>query len=211
MRIHIRWLSSRAWRRGTRRTTNTRRSFSEPPNLRATMTGSTPRVFASSTPLAQRRHCRNSRHRSEGRSESFSPSRPIRPRTGHEISHAGFASGNLGLPERAPSVVLQSHRVEEDGSVRIEAAVRRRDDLGKRLSGEPILTFLKESGGRGRVRWAELTPVGDGVAVEDGKTLHISPNTRTARFRAVSDPTSHPAPAREAAATVAFLPGREES
>jgi transcriptional regulator with XRE-family HTH domain len=122
-----------------------------------------------------------------------------------------FRFGEPRPPERAPSIVLQSHRVEEDGSVRIEAAVRRRDDLGKQLSGEPILTFLKESGGRGRVRWAELTPVGDGVAVEDGKTLHISPNTRTARFRAVSDPTSHPAPAREAAATVAFLPGREES
>jgi hypothetical protein len=89
--------------------------------------------------------------------------------------------------------------------------VRLRGDLRRRVAGRPQLVFLGESGGRSRVRWRELEPVGSGIAISDDGMVVISPQTRTVTFRGITDPDTHPAPANQTTATLLFQPIREEA
>lgn len=122
-----------------------------------------------------------------------------------------FRFGDPIPPERAPRVVVRSQSVDDDGAWRVEAAVRLRGDLKRRVVGRPRLIFLGESGGRSRVRWRELEPIGTGSTVAEDGTLVIAPDTRTARFRGITDPDSHPAPAAQTTAALLFQPIREEA
>jgi RNA polymerase primary sigma factor len=122
-----------------------------------------------------------------------------------------FKFGDPTPPERAPRIVVRSKSVDDEGAWHVEAAVRLRGDLRHRVIGRPQLVFLGESGGRARVQWLELEPVGSGIAVGEGNVLVISPQTRTAKFRGVTDPDSHPAPADQTTATLLFQPIREEA
>jgi transcriptional regulator with XRE-family HTH domain len=122
-----------------------------------------------------------------------------------------FKFGDPSPPERAPRIVVRTQSIDDDGAWRVEAAVRLRGDLRHGLVGRPQLVFLGESGGRSRVRWRELEPVGTGIAVGNDGLLVISPQTRTAKFRGVTDPDTHPAPASQATATLLFQPIREEA
>ncbi|MEV0290992.1 hypothetical protein AB0H36_43265 [Kribbella sp. NPDC050820] len=122
-----------------------------------------------------------------------------------------FKFGDPVPPERAPRIVVRSKSVDDEGAWHVEAAVRLRGDLRHRLIGRPQLVFLGESGGRSRVRWRELEPVGSGIAKGDDGVLVISPQTRTAMFRGVTDPDTHPAPADQTTATLLFQPIREEA
>lgn len=122
-----------------------------------------------------------------------------------------FKFGEPASPERAPRVVVRSRNVDDDGAWHVEAAVRLRGDLKRRVLGRPQLVFLGESGGRSRVQWKELQPVGGGITVNEEGVLVIAPNTRTAKFRGVTDPASHPAPASQSTATLLFQPIREEA
>lgn len=120
-----------------------------------------------------------------------------------------FKFGEPAAPERAPRVVVRSQNVDDDGAWHIEAAVRLPGDLRSTVTGRPQLVFLGESGGRSKVRWQQLEPVGPGIVVNDTGVLIISPQTRTARFRGVTDPQTHPAPAQQSTATLVFQPIRE--
>ncbi len=120
-----------------------------------------------------------------------------------------FKFGEPAAPERAPRVVVRSQSVDDEGAWHVEAAVRLPGDLRRRVTGRPQLVFLGESGGRSRVRWRQLEPVGSGITVSDQGVLVISPQTRTARFRGVTDPKTHPAPAAQSTATLLFQPVRE--
>jgi RNA polymerase primary sigma factor len=122
-----------------------------------------------------------------------------------------FKFGDPTPPERAPHIVVRSKSVDDDGAWHVEAALRLRGDLRHRVAGRPQLVFLGESGGRSRVRWRELEPVGPGIAVGEQGVLVISPQTRTAKFRGVTDPGTHPAPANQTTATLLFQPVREEA
>jgi len=121
-----------------------------------------------------------------------------------------FRFGEPTQPERAPRIVVRSGSVDDEGAWHVEAAVRLPGDLRHRVAGRPHLVFLGESGGRSRVRWRELVPIGAGITVGDDGVLVISPQTRTARFRGVTDPSTHPAPADRTTATLLFQPIREE-
>jgi RNA polymerase primary sigma factor len=122
-----------------------------------------------------------------------------------------FRFGEPSAPERAPRVVVRSKSVDDDGAWHVEAAVRLRGDLRKGVLGRPLLVFLGESGGRARVRWRELEGIGPGITVREDGSVLIAPQTRTARFRGVTDPDSHPAPAQQATASLLFQPIREEA
>jgi transcriptional regulator with XRE-family HTH domain len=122
-----------------------------------------------------------------------------------------FKFGDPPTPERAPRIVVSTSSVNDEGAWEIEAAVRLRGDLRRHVVGRPELRFLGESGGSSRVKWSALTAVGDGLRVsDDGTALVIAPQKRTVRFRGVTEPNSHPAPADESTATLVFLPVREE-
>jgi transcriptional regulator with XRE-family HTH domain len=118
----------------------------------------------------------------------------------------GDAAG--AKPERAPRIVVQSHSIREDGAWELEGVVRLRGDLSRTVVGRAQLVFLGESGSRSRVRWSTLEAVKN-CSVEDG-ALVIAPHTRSATFKCASDPTSHPAPSRDAVVTILFQPAREE-
>jgi transcriptional regulator with XRE-family HTH domain len=123
-----------------------------------------------------------------------------------------FRFGEPPNPERAPAVAVTSWVVNGDGAWEVEGAVRLRGDLRRNVSGKLQLRFLGETGGTSRVKWHELTAVGPGAAVaDDGETLVIAAQRRSARFRGVTDPDSHPAPAVESTATVVFHPVRQEA
>jgi transcriptional regulator with XRE-family HTH domain len=122
-----------------------------------------------------------------------------------------FTFGEPAAPERAPRVVVRNRSVDDDGAWHVEAAVRLRGDLKRRVLGRPQLVFMGESGGRSRVRWKDLQPIGGGIVVSDDGVLVIPPNTRTAKFRGVTDPASHPAPADQSTATLVFQPIREDA
>jgi RNA polymerase primary sigma factor len=121
-----------------------------------------------------------------------------------------FKFGDPPPPERAPRIVVTTQSVADDGAWQIEAAVRLRGDLRRRTTGRPQLVFVGESK-RKTVRWSTLEPIGGGIVIDENGTLIIAPQTRTARFRGVTDPASHPAPARQATATLLFQPTREEA
>ena len=122
-----------------------------------------------------------------------------------------FKFGEPAPPERAPRVVVRSRNVDDEGAWHVEAAVRLRGDLKRRVLGRPQLVFLGESGGRSRVKWKDLQPVGGGITINDEDVLIIAPNTRTAKFRGVTDPGTHPAPAGQSTATLLFQPIREDA
>jgi transcriptional regulator with XRE-family HTH domain len=122
-----------------------------------------------------------------------------------------FRFGEPPTPERAPRIVMQAQSVADDGSWHIEGAVRFRGDLSRGAAGRPEVVFLGESGGRARVKWRSLEALGDGMSVRDGDTVVVSPNVRTGKFRGVTDPESHPAPARETVASLQFTPSRRDA
>jgi RNA polymerase primary sigma factor len=121
-----------------------------------------------------------------------------------------FKFGEPTPPERAPRVVVRTNRVDDDGAWHVEAVVRLPGDLRRPVTGRPQVVFLGESGGRSRVRWRHLEAMGAGIAVIDDDVLLIAAQTRTARFRGVTDPDTHPAPAAQTTATLQFQPATRE-
>jgi RNA polymerase primary sigma factor len=65
----------------------------------------------------------------------------------------------------------------------------------------PVLRFAAETGAGTTVRWAEITPI-SGCVLLDGTRLQVAPGVKTAKFRGVSDPASHPIAAADAVAVV---------
>ncbi|MEV7288058.1 helix-turn-helix transcriptional regulator [Streptomyces sp. NPDC093252] len=79
--------------------------------------------------------------------------------------------------------------VGDDGEWRItaEAAIPRGDEITPMM---PVAQLDVRSGGRPRLDWAELVAV-EGCEVVDG-ILRFTPGARRARFRGITDVTSHP-------------------
>lgn len=116
-----------------------------------------------------------------------------------------FKLGEPAQPERAPRLIVDSARLSDSGSWVVEATIRvPRPD--KRIVGRPVLVFEGETGSGSRASWA-LTPIKD--CDVQGDAIVIAPGKRTVRFRAVSDPTTHPVPATRASVRVDFKAIRE--
>lgn len=111
-----------------------------------------------------------------------------------------FRLGNPESPERAPRVTVTSAELS-GGAWAISGRVRVPKGRDAALTCRPRLIFTGETGKRATARWERLEPVRDCELNDDG-ALVIPRNKRTALFRAVSDPDSHPVPAAEAAVMV---------
>lgn len=102
-----------------------------------------------------------------------------------------------------PTATLLDWGVNDDDQweVSVEIEARRRDEG---WSFEPALTFLAVEGGGQRVKWTSLVPEAD-CEVVDGRVVLASKSkgrSQRARFRGVTDASSHPIPARSSAIDV---------
>ncbi len=105
-------------------------------------------------------------------------------------------------PPRAPRLMVEGSEVV-DGAWQIEATIRRKD-VDRELIGRPQLVFNGETGRGSPVRWAKVTPL-KYCTLDAAGHLVISAGVRTARFKAVTDPTSHPISAKHSSVSVDFL------
>src|SRR5262249_8967938 len=116
-----------------------------------------------------------------------------------------FRFGTPVAPARAPKLVLEESVLRDDGAWEITGVVRVPGSRTRDLKGSPRLVFAGESGKRTTVKWAEVDAIRDCRVEPDAPTvLVIPPDARSARFRAVTDPTSNPVAADEAAVSVSF-------
>ena len=106
-------------------------------------------------------------------------------------------------PPRAPRLMVEGSEVV-DGAWQIEATIRRKD-VDRELIGRPQLVFNGETGRGSPVRWAKVTPLKN-CTLDAAGHLVISAGVRTARFKAVTDPTSHPISAKHSSVSVDFRP-----
>ena len=116
-----------------------------------------------------------------------------------------FKFGDPINPERAPRLVVDSASVNESGAWVVEGTVRVPRPT-KPVVGRPVLRFEGETGAGTRVEWT-IEPIKDCTAAEG--VLTIESGRRTARFRAVSNPATHPVPTGRAAVSVEFKAVRE--
>lgn len=94
---------------------------------------------------------------------------------------------------------VKGHEVNGDGAWVITDAtlvVPPRTD-GRGWTVQPVLRFGTESGSAISVDWIELTPLNN-CELDAQNRLVIPPGTRTARFSATSDPSTHPVGASRA-------------
>jgi len=101
-------------------------------------------------------------------------------------------------PRPRVKVDASRSRVDPDGSWNIEATVRLPDR--RTWTVEPVLIFAAETGAGARVEWSTLKAL-DGCRVEHG-VLVIESGSRVARFQGLSNPATHPAPAKDTAVRV---------
>lgn len=118
-----------------------------------------------------------------------------------------FRFGEPTKPERAPRLIVDNARVNEHGAWVVEATIRV-PNPDKRVVGRPVLMFDGETGTGTKVRWT-LESVKD--CTVEGGTLLVGQGKRTARFRAETDPESHPVPVQGASVTIDFKAVREEA
>lgn len=120
---------------------------------------------------------------------------------------AMFKLGQPSRSERSPRLIVDSASVKDDGAWHVEATIRV-PNPEPRIVGRPFVRFQGETGSGAKVRWRSLEAVKD-CSVESG-TIVVAEGKRTARFRGVTDPSSHPVPSRSAAVSVEFSAVREE-
>jgi RNA polymerase primary sigma factor len=97
-------------------------------------------------------------------------------------------------------VVAPRGHVDESGSWDIEATIRVRPD-GRAWRMRPILSFAAETGAGLTVEWERIEALSS-CTVDSENCLLIAPGIREARFRGVSNPSSHPVPAVDSTVTV---------
>lgn len=114
-----------------------------------------------------------------------------------------FRFGSPRSPDRAPRLIVDERSLLDDGAWEITCTIRVRGDRYRGLRGSPRLVFAGESGKRSTAKWRSITPIRD-CEVDDNTVLTIPRGNRSARFRAVSEPDSHPVPSRDGAVTVNF-------
>ena len=107
-------------------------------------------------------------------------------------------------PERAPRLIIDEKSLRADGAWEITGTIRVRTDKARTLRGTPKLVFAGETGKRSVVKWTEITPLRDCAVDETTKALTIPAGKRSARFRGVTDPASHPIRSDDGAVAVLF-------
>jgi RNA polymerase primary sigma factor len=115
-----------------------------------------------------------------------------------------FRFGSPPAPERAPRLVVDEAVLLPDGAWEIRCTIRVKGDPARALHGSPKLIFPGESGKRSTAAWREMTAISNCEVDSDSGSITVPPGKRSARFRAVSDPDSHPVESADAAVTVAF-------
>ncbi|MBI3319514.1 MAG: helix-turn-helix transcriptional regulator [Candidatus Omnitrophica bacterium] len=116
-----------------------------------------------------------------------------------------FRLGNEPVPQERPRIVEQHANPpvpDEQGRWHVEARIRLKARV-RSLSIEPAVLFLAETGGGQAVRWEKMEAI-TGCSVRDGQLL-VPPKTREVRFRGVTDPRSHPVPAKESCIVVDLI------
>lgn len=102
---------------------------------------------------------------------------------------------------RRPEIGGADGEVNEDGAWVVEGRLRiHENESGWR--GRPVVVFDAETGAGRRVKWASLE--GTKNCHADGDCLVIDPKAREARFKGVTDATSHPVPASVSAISLDF-------
>lgn len=89
----------------------------------------------------------------------------------------------------------------EDGAWELTEVTVQMPPKSKGWTFTPVLRFAAETGAGTTVRWTEITPI-SGCELIDGARLLVPPGVKTAKFRGVSDPASHPVAAVDAVAAV---------
>jgi RNA polymerase primary sigma factor len=110
-------------------------------------------------------------------------------------------TGKHDEPPR-PRITKARGEVDEDGRWKVTATVTVKPDKHVRWRGKPVVVFGAETGGGVRVRWQSLE-AGKNCSVEDD-ALVLVPGKRQAEFTGLTEPSSHPVPARDAAIQVDF-------
>jgi RNA polymerase primary sigma factor len=111
-------------------------------------------------------------------------------------------------PPRRPRVKLLEGQPNSDGAWEVAVVVSL---PARRTAWEfvPVLKFGTESGAAIPVRWDSLEDLSK-CEIVDGKRIRVPAGTRTAEFRGVSDPDSHPVGASRSAVFVDFRAVRPE-
>jgi RNA polymerase primary sigma factor len=115
-----------------------------------------------------------------------------------------FRFGTPPTPERAPRLVVDERTLLSDGAWEVSGTLRVRGDHGRALHGTPRLVFAGESGKRSTAKWRELTAISNCTVDSESLSITVPAGKRSARFRAVSDPDSHPVASSDAAVAVTF-------
>jgi len=111
---------------------------------------------------------------------------------------------------QGPTVLVGDAFVDEHDAWHIEGRIRLHSATGG-VRGLPEVAFASESGGNGRVVWNEMAVVsGDAEVLDDAGVLAIGPGVREVAFRGVTDPETHPAPARQSTIRVKFRTMQEQ-
>jgi transcriptional regulator with XRE-family HTH domain len=95
-----------------------------------------------------------------------------------------------------PRITKGDGKVDDQGRWEVTATVTVKPEPNVTWSGRPVVLFTAETGGGTKVGWEQLEAVNN-CEVDDGR-LVISTGKRQARFRGVTDATTHPVPAGQA-------------
>ncbi len=128
------------------------------------------------------------------------------PSDGPKDLAAMFRLGEPPKPERAPRLIVDSAVLDAEGAWHIEATIRL-PSPGNHVVGRPVVLFEGETGSGSRIKWASLTAITD-CAIDDDKVV-IANGRRSARFRGVTDVSSHPVPSASVRIAVDFRALRE--
>jgi RNA polymerase primary sigma factor len=129
------------------------------------------------------------------------------PADGPRELAALFNFGEPPRPERAPRLVVDSAAVGPNGEWMVEGTIRVPKPTTS-VAGRPTLVFDGESGTGTRASWLTLEAVKD--CTVEGDVVRVTAGKRTARFKAVSDPSSHPIPTSRGAVSIDFRAVRED-
>ena len=103
--------------------------------------------------------------------------------------------------EPRPAITTVQGEVDADGRWDLTVDLAVKAQPGAEWLMRPTCLFQTESGPNKKVEWLSLTAVSNCEIVPENR-LKIPLGRRTARFRGISDPASHPLPAGEAAVSV---------
>jgi RNA polymerase primary sigma factor len=135
----------------------------------------------------------------------------------HETSNGPESLREL-LRIKKPPEATQRPRVvapvkgapRSDGAWEVEEATVQLPPKSKGWLFTPVLKFAAETGGGIPVRWASIEPISGCTKVDDLQ-LRVAEGVRKAKWKGVTDPSSHPAAAADSVAVVDIIRPIEEA